>query len=66
MMNFLSIILIPVFVFWLVGDKLRDESQVHLIVHPLEEVLLRRLGDQPEHVAKRVFLVSEPIVGRYF
>lgn len=54
----------PLHIFWLVSVQSGSESQLHLIVHPFEVVLLGRLRHQSVHIAKRVFFISESIVRR--
>lgn len=46
------------------GSELGCETEDDLVVDPLEEVFLGRLGDESVDVAEGVLFISEAVVGR--
>lgn len=53
-------------IFWLVSIQSSFESQLNLIIHPLEIILLRRLRHQSIHISQWVFFISESIIRRNY
>ena len=52
------------FVFRLGVTEFSAETQNDLVVHPLEEVFLGRLGHQTVHISKGILLITESIIRR--
>jgi hypothetical protein len=51
-------------VFWLGVTEFSAETQNDLVVHPLKEVFLRRLGHQAVHISKGILLITKSIIRR--
>jgi len=49
-------------IFWLVGVESGLESDVLLVIHPLEVILLGWLRNKSVNITKRIFFITESII----